>query len=76
MKLPVNQLTHHPLNEEIYDISNLSELVDSIREVGLLQPLTVNQHNQVVSGNRRFSAVQELGWEEVECYLIEGLCVC
>ena len=39
--------------------------MDSISTVGLLQPLTIDQHHQVVSGNRRLEAIRRLGWEEV-----------
>ena len=47
-------------------LSDIDSLVESISQVGLLQPLTINQHNQVISGNRRFESVKRLGWEEVE----------
>ena len=40
--------------------------MDSISEVGLLQPLIVDSRNQVISGNRRFESVKRLGWEEVQ----------
>jgi len=50
MKHPVSQLRHHPLNEEIYDISNIEELLTSIQEVGLLQPLTIDHYNQLALG--------------------------
>ena len=66
MKIRVSELSHHPKNEEIYSLSDVDDLVQSIDEVGLLQSLVVNQHNQVISGNRRFSAIQQLAWDEVE----------
>ena len=40
--------------------------MESISEVGLLQPLIIDSRNQVISGNRRFESVKRLGWEEVE----------
>ena len=40
--------------------------MESISEVGLLQPLIVDSRNQVISGNRRFESVKRLGWEEVQ----------
>jgi len=40
--------------------------MESISEVGLLQPLTIDIHNQVISRNRRFESIKRLGWEEVE----------
>jgi ParB-like chromosome segregation protein Spo0J len=65
MIVKVSHLTHHPLNKEIYELSTIDELMDSISTVGLLQPLTIDQHHQVVSGNRRLEAIRRLGWEEV-----------
>lgn len=66
MKVPIKNLTHHPLNESIYSLSGIEDLMRSIEDVGLLQPLTIDQHNQVVSGNRRFEAIRKLKWEKVE----------
>ena len=45
--------------------------MESISEVGLLQPLIIDSRNQVISGNRRFESIKRLGWEEVEVNLIE-----
>ena len=66
MKVKVSSLTHHPKNKEIYSLSSIEELMDSISEVGLLQPLIVDSNNQVISGNRRFESIKRLGWKEVE----------
>ena len=40
--------------------------MESISEVGLLQPPIIDSQNQIISGNRRFESVKRLGWEEVE----------
>jgi site-specific DNA-methyltransferase (adenine-specific) len=66
MKVKVSSLKHHPKNKEIYDLSSIDELMESISEVGLLQPLTIDTRNHVISGNRRFESIKRLGWEEVE----------
>ena len=29
-------------------------------------PLIIDQHQQIISGNRRFESIKRLGWEEVE----------
>ena len=71
MKVKVSTLTHHPKNREIYDLSSIDELMLSISEVGLLQPLTIDTHNQVISGNRRFESIKRLGWKEVEVIVLE-----
>ena len=66
MKMNICDLSHHPENQEIYSLSDIEDLMDSIQDVGLLQPLVINQHNQVISGNRRFLAITKLDWKEVE----------
>ena len=73
MKVNVSQLSHHPLNSEIYSLSSLDDLISSIEEFGLLQPLVINERNEVVSGNRRLEAIRRLGWEEVEVSLISAV---
>ncbi len=66
MKVLIENLTHHPLNQRIYNLSGLDELCKSISEVGLLQPLIIDQFNQVISGNRRFESIKRLGWNKVD----------
>lgn len=70
MKVPISKLTHHPLNSRIYSLSGIESLMESIQLVGLLEPPTVDQHFQVVSGNRRFESVKRLGWDEIEVHQI------
>ena len=70
-KVSLLKIHPHPLNQSIYDLSNIEDLVVSIGEVGLLTPLVVNQHFQLISGHRRIEAVRRLGWNEVDVEVIE-----
>ena len=71
MKLPIDQIQSHPLNPSIYNLSNIEDLVVSIGEVGLLTPLVVNQHFQLISGHRRIEALRILDWSEIDVEVIE-----
>jgi len=71
MKKSVVEIEPHPLNEKIYSLSNLDDLVLSISQKGLLQPIVINQHNQIISGHRRFAAVKDLGWSQVDCEMVK-----
>jgi len=53
------------------DAGDLSQLKRSIQDVGLLTPIIVNEHNELLSGFRRLEACRELGWSEVEVKLIQ-----
>lgn len=71
MKIKVEKIHPHPINGAIYELSNIDDLVTSIREVGLLQPLIINQRNQIISGHRRYEAIKQLDWKQVEVEKIE-----
>lgn len=45
---------------------NVEELARSIDEVGLIQPVTLDQNNVLVAGLHRYEACKLLGWEEIE----------
>jgi ParB family chromosome partitioning protein len=52
----------------------LQELKQSISENGLVTPVTVRPYNgayQLIAGERRFRAVQELGYERIPAYVRE-----
>ena len=49
MKVKVSLLNHHPKNKEIYTLSSIDELMESISEFGLLQPLIIDSRNQVIN---------------------------
>ena len=66
MKVRVDSLKHHPFNQLVYKLSGLDELMDSIKEVGLLTPLVVNSNYEILSGHRRFECLKLLGIEKVE----------
>lgn len=66
MEIQVSKLIPHPLNSQIYRLTQLEDLIYSIGEVGLLQPIVINKVNQILSGHRRFEAIKKLGWEYVE----------
>jgi len=56
-------------------VDNLEELVESIKEIGLLQPIIVRSNNtenfEVIAGNRRFSACKKLGFRKIPCNIVE-----
>ena len=74
--IPISKLENHPLNEFIYSSKRDeedSELQQSISEIGLLEPLTVipkGKVYQIISGNRRFSALLRLGYKKIECRIV------
>lgn len=64
MKLKIEEIkTGSRIRQEIGDISQLK---NSIQQVGLLTPILVDEDNQLLSGFRRLEACRQLGWSEIE----------
>jgi len=59
-----------------FDQIALSELTESIREHGILDPLLVRKlasgYYQIIAGERRWRAAREVGLKEVPCRVIEA----
>ena len=49
---------------------NIADLKTSIADVGLICPITIDENFTLLAGRRRYQAVSELGWEEVECHIL------
>jgi len=72
MEFPVTQLRPHSLNGEIYGESEpADDLVQSIRERGILEPLVIKQDGTIISGHRRWRAAVALKMESVPCRIAE-----
>ena len=69
MKVRIDELVGGEPKREHGDIK---ELKQSIEEVGLINPITINQNKKVLAGRRRLQAITELGFREVECRIIES----
>ncbi|MEG0077368.1 nucleoid occlusion protein [Anaerorhabdus sp.] len=56
-----------------FDQVALEELAQSIKENGLIQPITVRAYNdsyEIIAGERRFRACQLAGFDRVPCYIM------
>jgi ParB family transcriptional regulator, chromosome partitioning protein len=69
-ELPITAVTPNPRQpRQVFDEDALDELVDSIREVGLLQPVVVREAGpgqyELVMGERRWRAAQRAGLTDI-----------
>jgi hypothetical protein len=53
------------------DMGDIEALAESIRELGLLQPIALWPDFTLAGGARRLEAVKRLGWEEVEAHVLK-----
>lgn len=60
---------------QIFSSQKITELAETIKEHGLLQPIIVRKYKddkyEIIAGERRFRAVKYLGWEEIPAIVKE-----
>src|SRR6267378_5277947 len=72
VELPIQDIRPNPFQpRRTVDPAALEELVSSIKQAGLLQPIVVRRANgggtgyELIAGERRLRACQQLGWERI-----------
>ena len=55
------------------ELGDLEPLISSIRQLGLLQPITVTPDGLLICGRRRLEAVHRLGWRTVTVWVRAGI---
>ena len=74
IRVPVNLVEPNPYQPRMtFDSEALDELAESIRTLGLIQPITVRRSGtkyQIISGERRFRACRLAGMDMVPAYIL------
>ena len=52
MKIKLSKLKPNPVNDEIYSSTDLTDLKNSIKYNGQLEPICVNKKNMIISGSK------------------------
>ena len=75
-QIPIAQIRPNPMQpRKEFAATELRELEASIRANGLLQPITVRAADrcfELIAGERRLRAVQQLGWREIPAIVKDG----
>ena len=53
------------------EMGDIDALGRSIEEIGLLHPIVVTQHGQLLAGRRRLEACKLLGWDTIPGTVME-----
>lgn len=74
MRIPVDKIEPNPFQPRMsFDQDALEELAESIKTLGLIQPITVRRVEggrfQIISGERRFRACQMAGMDMIPAYI-------
>ncbi len=76
-EIPIKSIEANPFQPRTnFDEESLNELVVSIKELGIIQPLTVRKvaenRYQLITGERRFRAAAKAGLKKVPAYIREA----
>ena len=74
LRIPVDMIEPNPFQPRMtFDHEALEELAESIRTLGLIQPITVRRKSdgryQIISGERRFRACGMTGMDMIPAYI-------
>lgn len=74
MLVSINEIKVNPGRREV-EPEDIKSLADSIAELGLLNPITIDQGYTLIAGRHRLEAAKLLGWMEIECTVtdLQGL---
>jgi len=76
-EIPLNKISVNPFQPRTsFDEESLNELVMSVREHGIIQPITVrraaDQSYQLITGERRMRAAEKAGLRRIPAYVREA----
>lgn len=69
--LPIHEIK--VLERQRLDVGDLTDLIDSMHQFGLIQPVIINQENRLIAGARRLAAAKTLGWTSINVVYRETL---
>lgn len=72
-QININKLKEYEYNAKKHDEKQIKNVMQSIKEFGMVQPIVIDQNNTIIIGHCRFRALKRLKWEEVPCVRIENL---
>ena len=55
------------------DLGDLSNLKESLKLYGLMNPITLNKDYELIAGERRLQAAKQLGWTTINANIIDNL---
>lgn len=68
MEMRVNDIVEEKRIRQ--NLGDLSELMKSMRQFGLMNPILVDEQNKLIAGGRRLEAARRMGWTTIDVKVI------
>jgi len=69
--IPISKIKTGLNDRTVFNQAEIESLAASIKEFGLVQPITVNSDFQLIAGERRLRAVQFLGDKTIDGFIVD-----
>jgi len=70
---PLSELRMIEKNIRRHPEKQIKEYVRSLKMFGQVKPVVIDETGQILAGNGLFEALQSMGAETCQCYVMEGL---
>ena len=65
-KVKISTLIESKFSKDIYSSEPSKDLIESIKQNGIVTPIWIDKNNTIIAGHRRVNACKNLGIEEIE----------
>lgn len=69
----ISEIIPYTKNAKKHDKRQISNVAESIRQYGFVQPIVIDRDGVIVIGHCRALAAKKLGMEEVPCVCVDDL---
>ena len=72
-EIEIEKITPYRKNAKKHDKTQIDNVAESIKQFGMVQPLVLDNNNEIIIGHCRFEACKKLGYKTVPCVMASDL---
>ena len=73
VKVKIKDIVPYEKNAKLHPQEQIEQIKQSIQEFGNNDPIAIDENNVIIEGHGRYTALKELGYEEVDCIILKGM---
>ena len=72
-QINITEIKEYEKNAKKHDTRQINNVMESIKEFGMVQPIVIDDNNTIIIGHCRYKALKKLKWEKVPVIKLENL---